>query len=146
MLGHEIQSSGSGALNRLPALNWEIHGSRHQSYLLQLITAVGNPGGNGVVLALVGKRALIERFEDQLYLLLKQVTVGCLVQQRRAEGLNLAGVVAATNAKDNPAFGQDVRGGVVLGQPKGVPHGGDVETTAKIDSLGQVGQVDDKQQ
>ena len=44
-------------------------------------------------------------------------------------------MVASTDAEDDPAAGEDVRHGVVLGQPQGVPHGQDVESTAELYSL-----------
>jgi len=42
----------------------------------------------------VRKGALVERFENDLDLLLEQLPVGVLIEQWRAEGLDLARVVA----------------------------------------------------
>ena len=63
---------------------------------------------------------LVEGFEDDLDLLLEERPVGRLVGERGAEGLDLTGVVAAADAEDDPAAGQDVDGGEVLGQPQGM--------------------------
>ena len=84
--------------------------TRHQGQLLELVAAVGNARRQGVVLALVRKRFLVKRLENDLDLLLEQLATGFLVQHRRAEGLDLAGMVAAADAEDRPAAGQDVGG------------------------------------
>ena len=55
-------------------------------------------------------------------------------------------MVAAADSEDDTPSGQYVGGGEVLGKPQRVPHGGDVETAAELDSLGQVGQVDGEHQ
>ena len=99
----------------------------------QLVAAVRHARRDGVVLALVRERPLVERLEDDLDLLLEQLAVGVLVEHRRAERLDLAGVVAAPDAEDDPAVGQQVDGGVVLGQPERVPHRRDVEAAADLD-------------
>ena len=52
--------------------------------------------------------ALVERLEDDVDLLLEQLAVRGLVEQRRTEGLDLARVVAASDAEDDPAPGQPV--------------------------------------
>ena len=62
------------------------------------------------------KRLVVEGLHDDLDLLLEQLAVGVGVEHRRAEGLDLAGVVAAADAEDGAALGQDVGGGEVLGQ------------------------------
>ena len=69
------------------------------------------------MLALVREGPLVERLEDDLDLLLEELAVGVLVEHRRAERLDLAGVVAAPDAEDDPAAGQPVDRGVVLGHP-----------------------------
>jgi hypothetical protein len=65
---------------------------------------------------------LIENATDDLDLLLEKLTVGVLVAHRRAECLDLACVVSTPDAEDDPAAGQPVDRGVVLGQPDRVPH------------------------
>ena len=98
------------------------------------------------MLALVGKGAVVEGLENYLYLLFKQFPVGVLVNNRGAKGLHLPAVVAAAHAENHPPVGQDVGGGIVLGQAQRVPHGGDVKPAADFERLGQVGQVNAKQQ
>ena len=81
-----------------------------------------------------------------LDLLLEQLAVGVLVEHRRAERLDLAGVVAAPDAEHDPAAGQPVGGGVVLGHPERVPHRRDVEAAADLDVLGEVAEVQGQHQ
>src|ERR671914_205266 len=50
-------------------------------------------------------------------------------------------MVAPSYAKDDAAAGKDVHNGVVLGQPKGVPHRSYIKPAPKVDILGQVGQM-----
>src|SRR2546427_217744 len=78
--------------------------------------------------------------------LLEQLPVGVLVEQRRAEGLDLARVVAAPDAEDDPAPGQPVDGGVVLGDPERVPHRRDGEAAADLDVPRDVAKVQGHQQ
>ena len=68
-----------------------------------------------------------------------QLAIGFLVQHRGAEGLDLAGMVAAAHTEDDPPAGEDVGGRKVFRQPEGVPHRRDVEAAAKLDTGGQVG-------
>jgi hypothetical protein len=98
------------------------------------------------VLALVREGALVERLEDDLDLFLEQLAVGVLVEQRRPEGLHLAGVVAAPDAEDDPAIGQPVDGGIVLGHPDGVPHRRDIEAAADLEVRGDVAEVQGQHQ
>ena len=105
-----------GADDRLVAFDLAVHRARHQGNLLDLVAAIRHGGRDGVVRALVGERALVERLEDDLDLLLEQRAVGVLVLHRGAEHLDLAGVVAAPDAEDHPPFGEDVGRGVVLGE------------------------------
>ena len=82
------------------------------------------------MLALVGEGPLVERLEDDVDLLLEELAVGVLVEHRRAERLDLAGVVAPPDAEDDAAAGQPVDRGVVLGHPERMPHRRDVEAAA----------------
>ena len=50
----------------------------------------------------------LELLEKDIDAFLEQFAVDLLVEQRRAERLDLAGVIAARDTKDNPAAGQDV--------------------------------------
>ena len=142
VLGHKVEGAGRGALDGLPSFHGQAAGARHQGYLLELVAAVRHLGRDGVILALMGKGTLVERLENQLDLLLEQVAVGGLVKEGRAEGFDFPGVVTAADAKDDPAVGQDVGGGKVLGQAEGVPHRGNVETAAELEVAGQMRQVD----
>src|SRR5437667_12788463 len=136
----------AGADYRLPALDGQRLRAWHQRDLLELVAPVGHLGREGVVLALMRKGALVERFENDLDLLLEQLPVGVLIEQRRAEGLDLARVVAAPDAEDDPAPGQPVDGGVVLGHPQRVPHRRDVEAATDLDVLRDVPEVQGQQQ
>jgi hypothetical protein len=51
------------------------------------------------VLALVREGFVVERLEEDLDLLLEQFAVGILVDDRRAEGLDFAGVIAAADTE-----------------------------------------------
>ena len=143
---HEVHGALAGADQGLVAFHRQVLGPGHQGNLLQVIAAIGHVRRDVVVLAVVGEGAFIEGLEDDLYLFLEQLPVGVPVQHGRVQGFDLAGVVAPAHAEDDPSVGEDVGGGIVLGQAQGVPHGGDVEAAANLESLGQVGQVDGEQQ
>ena len=100
------------------------------------------------MLAVVRKGAFIESLEQHFRLLFEKRPVGFVVYYGAgiAENLHLAGVVTPAHAEDNPALGQDVRGGEVFRQAERVPHGIDVEAATELEGLGQVGQVDEQQQ
>src|SRR5207245_1023502 len=102
-------------------------------------------GRNRVVLTLMGERFLAERFQDDLDLLLEELAVGLGVQHRVAERLDLARVIAASDAEDEPALREDVGGGVVLGEPERMPGGDDVEGAADLDALRAMGEIDGQQ-
>ncbi len=91
--------------------------------------------------ALVGERLFVERLEDDLNPLLEHLAVGLAVEHRGAEGLDLAGVIAAPDAEHGAAAGQDVGGGEILGQAQRVPHRHDVEAAADFEPLGHLGQM-----
>ncbi len=117
MAHHEVQPARLGADDGLPALHGQMHRARHQRQFAKLIAAIRNIRRQRVVLALVRKRLAVERLEDDLDLLLEELAVRLLVEDRRAERLDLARVVSAAEAEDHPALRQDVGDGVVLGQP-----------------------------
>jgi len=50
----------------------------------------------------------LEGLEQDLDTFLEHLAVGVLVEERRAEGFDLAGMVAAPAAEDDPPAGQDV--------------------------------------
>src|SRR5204862_5391820 len=90
VLRHEVQRPCTRADDRLPALDGERLRAWHQCDFPQLVAPVGHLGRDRVVLALVRERALVERLEDEADLLLEQLAVRVLVEQRRAEALDLA--------------------------------------------------------
>ena len=98
-------------------------------------------GRDGVVFALVGEGLVVECLHHDLELLFKQLAVGVAVDHRGAKGLHLAGVVAPADAEDDPAAGENVHHGEVLGEPDRVPHGKDVEAAAELDAVGVLRQV-----
>ena len=83
---------------------------------------------------------LVEAGQHQLQLLLEQLAVLGGVKEWRAEALDLAGVIAAADAHDDAAVGDDVGHGVVLGQPDRVPHRQDVEGAAELQAPGLGGE------
>src|SRR5262249_16339346 len=127
---HEVEPARGCADDRLPAFDGSIDGAWHQRDLAQGVAAVGNRWGQLVMLAAMGKRLRIERFEDDLYLLLKQFAVGMGVLHGSAKGLNFARVIAAADAEDGAPLGEDVGDGKVLGEPQRMPHGSYVEAAA----------------
>ena len=84
---------------------------------------------------------LAECLQDDLHLLFEELAVRLGVQHRVAEALHLAGVVTASDSEDDPALGQDIRGGIVFGEAEGMPGGHDVEGAADLDALGAMGEV-----
>ena len=66
----------------------------------------------------MGEGLLVEGLEDDFDLLLEEFAVGWLVQQRRAESLHLAGMVAPAHTENHPAPSEPVDGGIVLSQPQ----------------------------
>src|SRR6185295_20196836 len=94
-----------------------------------------------VVLTLVRKGLLVEGFEDDVDLLLEQLTVGLLVTQGCAERLDLACVIAATDAEHDSAASQDIGGRIVLREPQRMPHRRNVETAANFDLLCTISQM-----
>ena len=86
------------------------------------------------------ERLLVEAGQQQPQLLLEQLAVLLRVEQRRAEGLHLAGVIAAAHPHDDAAVGDDVGHGVVLRQPDRMPHRQDVEGAAELQAPGLGGE------
>ena len=78
---------------------------------------------------------LVEAGEHELELLLEVFAVLVGVDQRRAEGLHLARVIAAADAHDDAAVGDDVGHRVVLGEPDRMPHRQHVERAAELQAL-----------
>ena len=141
VLGHELERARRAALDRLPALDRQVERPRDEGQLLERIAAVGHLGRQGVVLALVREALLVERLEDDVDLLLEQLAVCVLVDERRAEGLDFAGVIAAAHAEYDAPAGQNVGDGVILGHAQRMPHGRDVEAAADLDVFRAVREV-----
>ncbi len=87
------------------------------------------------------KRRLVEGLKNDFELLFEQLAIGIRVEHRRIERLDLTRVVAAANAKEHSAASQIVSRGVVLGQSQRMPHRQDVEATAELDPLGEMGEM-----
>ena len=100
------------------------------------------------MLAVVRKGPFIKGLEQDFGLFFEKCPVGLVVDSGAgiAEHLHFPGVVTPAHAENDPALGQDVGGGKIFRQPKRVPHGVDVEAAAKLEILGQVGQVNEQQQ
>ncbi len=141
VLGHEVERALGRALHRLPAFDRQAEGPRHDGQVLEVVAAIGHARRDRVVLALMREGGVVERLEDDVDLLLEQLAVRGLVEQRRAEGLDFTRVVAAADAEGDAPAGQDVRHRVVLGQPQRMPHRRDVEAAADIETPGEVGEV-----
>ena len=76
----------------------------------------------------------------------KEFAVGVLVDDGVAEDFDFSGVVASADAEADASIGQDVGGGVVLGEPDGVPHGVDVESASKPQIFGEMGEMHEEHQ
>ena len=72
---------------------------------------------------------------EELELLLEQLAVRVLVEQRPAERLDLTGLVAAADAEDDASAGDDVRDREVLRQPQRMPGGQHVERAPELQPL-----------
>ena len=88
------------------------------------------------MLAVVGERLRVEGLANDLELLLEELSVRVLIEERPAERLDLTSLVAAADAEDDSAAGEDVGHGVVLREPERVPRRQDVERAAQLEPLG----------
>src|SRR5262249_3445179 len=79
---HEVEPARAGAHHGLPALDGPGDGAWYQRQLLEGVTAVWHLRWQGVVLALVRERGVVEGLEDDLDLLLEQLAVGVLILHR----------------------------------------------------------------
>ena len=104
--------------------------------VLDRVAAVRHRRRRLVEAALVVEFLLVEALQQELKSFLEQVAVLVGVEQRRAEALDLAGVVAAPDPHHDAAVGDDVRHGVVLRQPDRVPHRQHVKAAAELQPLG----------
>src|SRR5215472_13710657 len=141
MLGHELERAHRTALDRLPALDRQLERSRDEGELFEGVAAIRHLWRQRVVLALIREALVVEGFEDDIDLLLKERPVGLLVAQWGAERFYLARVVAATDAKDDAAACEDVSGREVLRQPQRMPHRSDIEAATNLDVFRSVREV-----
>ena len=126
---------GPAAGDRLPHLHRLVDGTRNQRHLGRLVAAELGGRGDGVVLAVMAERVLVERLHHDFHLLLEQLAVGVLVQQRSAHRLDLPRLVAPPHAEDHAPVGEDVGHREVLGEADGVPDRADVEGAAELEAL-----------
>ena len=98
------------------------------------------------MLAVVGKRLLVKRLENDLHLLFKQLAIGRLIEQRRAKSFHFSGVIATANAEGDASTAENVRRGKIFRQAQGMPHRGNVEATAKAQSFGHMSQMQGEHQ
>ena len=118
---------------------------RNERYVNKIVEHVRHVGRHAVGRARVRELRLVPGPQHDLHLLLEQITVGGVVQQRAAQGLHLAGHVAAPDAEAQPSAGEHVHRRVVLGQPQRMPGGDRVEERAELEPPGVVGQVQAQQ-
>ena len=116
VFGHELEGARGAALDWLPAFDGLAERPRHEGDVLQRVAAVRHFWRDRVVLALVAEAVVVERLEDDVDLLLEELAVAGLVAERRAEGLDLARVIAAPDTERDAPAGQDVRHRIVLGE------------------------------
>src|SRR5262245_35664173 len=82
-----------------------------------------------------------ECLEEDIDAFLEYPAIGVLVYKRRAERLDLAGMIAATRAKNDPTASQDVRHRIVFRETQRMPHRHDVEAAADFEMLGDATEV-----
>jgi hypothetical protein len=143
---HEIERPLAAALDRLPAFDRQPQRPGHQGQFLQRVAAIRHLRRQGVVLSLVRERLVVECFEQNLDLLLEQFAVGRLVQERRAERLDFAGMIAAADTENDAPLRQDVDRRVILGEAERMPHRRDVEAAAEVDTFGDMREVERRHQ
>src|SRR5262249_55184110 len=101
VLRHEVDGLAAG--NRHPNLDRQMLWSRYQRDVLKLVAAIIDRGRTLVVLALEVKRLLVEASQQQPQLLLEQFAIFFGIEQRSAEGLDLARMIAAADTHDDAA-------------------------------------------
>ena len=148
VFNHEIELPFAGAYDGLPGFHRQGLGTGHQGDFLQLITAIGNVGGDLVILAVVRKGPVVEGLENNLALVFEQVPVGRVIGggAGRPQRLSLPRMVTPAHAEDYATAGQVIDSGEILGQSQGVPHGRDIKSATKLEVLGYVGQVEEEHQ
>jgi hypothetical protein len=79
---------------------------------------------------------LVEALEQQFELLLEQFAILVGIEQWRAETLDLAGVIAASDPHHDAAVGDGIRHGEILGEADRMPHRQHVEAATELQPLG----------
>ena len=82
------------------------------------------------------KRLPLESLEQDLHAFFEHLAVGILVEEWGAEGLDLTGVIAPPDPKNDPPPGQDVGHRIVFGETQRMPHRHDIEAAADPDVPG----------
>jgi hypothetical protein len=77
---------------------------------------------------------------------LELLAIGFPVRHRGAQGLDLAGMVAAADTKDHPAAGQDVGGHKALGETQRVTHRRDGEGACRSSGFRHMGEMHGRHQ
>jgi hypothetical protein len=131
---------GLAARDRHPDVDRQMLGAGNDGDLLEPVAAIVDRRRTLEMLALEMKGILVEALEQKLELLLEQRAVGLGVEQRRAEGLDLARMIAAADPHDDAPVGHDVGHGIVFRQPDRMPHRQDVEGAAELEALGLGGE------
>jgi len=138
---HRLEAMARHHLDRPPArdghenLDREMLRPRHDGDLAQAVAAILDRRRAFEEFTLEMKRFLVEAFEQELEPLLEPGAVPFGIDQRPAEGLDLARVVAAPHAHDDAPVGDDIRHRVVLGEADRVPHRQHVEGAAELEPL-----------
>ena len=134
VLRHHVDGLAAG--DRHVDLDRQVLRPRHHRDVLELCSRDIPPAAGIRRTCPCAELRLVEAFEQELQLLLEHLAVLLGVEQRRAEALDLAGVIAAADAHDDAAVGDDVGHRVVFGQPDRMPHRQDVEGAAELQPLG----------
>ena len=116
VLGHKVKGAVGAALDRLPAFDGQTLGGGHQRDFLQRVAAIRHFRRDRVELAFMRKRLPLESLEQDLHAFFEHLAVGILVEEWGAEGLDLAGVIAPPDPKNDPPAGQDVSQRIVFGE------------------------------
>ncbi len=111
-------------------------GPRHAGYVLERVAAIFDRRRRFVEFALEVKLRFVEACQQQLQSFFEQRTVLFGVDQRRAEALQLACVVAAADAHDDPPVSNDVGHCVILRKADRVPHRQHIESAAELQPPG----------
>src|SRR6266851_5331898 len=131
---HHLDRLAAG--DRHPDLDRQMLRPRNHRDVLHRVAAIGYRRRALEILALVMEALLVEAFEEQLELLLEIGAIGFGIEQRRAEGLDLTGVIAAADAHDDAPVGNDVRHRIVFRQADRVPHRQHVEGATELEAFG----------